>query len=103
MRLVARAGAARPAGGSARSAAPWVQDWLGHDPFTPDLFSRHGPPSAEHPLGTDDLGRDILLRLLFGARVSLAVGLAVALAATGLGTAIGLLAAWRGGAGRTRC
>ena len=56
-------------------AAPWVQAWLGHDPFTPDLFQRFGPPSAEHPLGTDDLGRDILLRLLYGARVSLTVGL----------------------------
>jgi peptide/nickel transport system permease protein len=78
-------------------AAPWVQGWLGHDPFTPDLFQRFGVSSAEHPLGTDELGRDVLLRLLFGARVSLAVGIAVALGATGLGTAIGLAAAWRGG------
>ena len=78
-------------------AAPWVQDWLGHDPFTPDLFNRFGPPSADHPLGTDDLGRDILLRLLYGARVSLAVAFSVALGATGLGTAIGLLSAWAGG------
>lgn len=78
-------------------AAPWVQGWLGHDPFTPDLFQRFGASSAEHPLGTDELGRDVLLRLLFGARVSLAVGIAVALGATGLGTAIGLAAAWRGG------
>ncbi|TDH59077.1 ABC transporter permease [Dankookia rubra] len=78
-------------------AAPWVQAWLGHDPFTPDLFNRFAAPSADHPLGTDDLGRDILLRLLFGARVSLAVAFAVALGATGLGTAIGLLAAWAGG------
>jgi peptide/nickel transport system permease protein len=65
-------------------AAPWAQGLLGHDPFTPDLFGRHAPPSAEHPLGTDELGRDILLRLLFGARISLAVGLAVAVAATTL-------------------
>lgn len=78
-------------------AAPLVQAWLGHDPFAPDLFSRYAPPSAAHPLGTDDLGRDLLLRLLHGARVSLAVGLAVALGATLLGTGIGLLAAWRGG------
>ncbi|TCZ58786.1 ABC transporter permease [Roseicella aquatilis] len=77
--------------------APLAQAWLGHDPFAPDLLARFGPPSAEHPLGTDDLGRDILLRLLHGARVSLAVGLAVALGATLLGTGIGLLAAWRGG------
>jgi len=79
------------------AAAPLLQQALGHDPFTPDLFSRYLPPSPDHPLGTDDLGRDLLLRLLFGARVSLAVGLAVALGATLLGTTIGLLAAWRGG------
>jgi peptide/nickel transport system permease protein len=78
--------------------APIAAGWLGHDPFTPDLFKRHAPASAEHPLGTDELGRDLLLRLLHGARISLAVGLATALAAALLGTAIGLLAAWRGGA-----
>ncbi len=78
-------------------AAPLAQSWLGVDPFAPDLFNRLGPPSAANPLGTDDLGRDLLLRLLHGARVSLAVGLATALTATVIGTAIGLLAAWRGG------
>jgi peptide/nickel transport system permease protein len=78
-------------------AAPVVQGWLGHDPFAPDLFRRFEPPSPEHPLGTDDLGRDLLLRLLHGARVSLTVGLAAALAAAVIGTAAGLVAAWRGG------
>jgi len=78
-------------------AAPWVQQALGVDPFTPDLFLRFGAPSAEHPLGTDELGRDMLLRLLYGARVSLVVGVAVAVGATLLGTAIGLAAAWAGG------
>ncbi len=77
--------------------APWVQAALGHDPFAPDLLSRFAPPSASHPLGTDDLGRDLLLRLLHGARVSLAVGVAAALAAAVIGTAAGLVAAWRGG------
>ena len=77
--------------------APLVADALGLDPFAPDLFARFEPASAAHPLGTDDLGRDILLRLLYGARVSLAVGLAAALAAAVIGTAAGLLAAWRGG------
>jgi peptide/nickel transport system permease protein len=76
--------------------AHWAQDALGHDPFAPDLFNRFAPPSPEHPLGTDDLGRDLLLRLLHGARVSLAVGAAAALAAAVIGTAAGLLAAWRG-------
>lgn len=78
-------------------AAPFVAAALGHDPFAPDLLARFEPPSAAHPLGTDDLGRDILLRLLFGARVSLAVGLAAALAATLIGTTAGVVAAWRGG------
>lgn len=77
--------------------APAAQAWLGHDPFTPDLFQRFGAPSAAHPLGTDDLGRDVLLRMLFGARVSLTVGVAVAVGATVLGTGIGLAAAWHGG------
>ena len=77
--------------------APLVADALGLDPFAPDLFARFEPASAAHPLGTDDLGRDILLRLLYGARVSLAVGLAAALAAAVIGTAAGVLAAWRGG------
>lgn len=73
-------------------AAPWAGE-----AFEPDLFNRYASPSAAHPLGTDDLGRDLLGRLLHGARVSLAVGLAAALLATVLGTAAGLLAAWRGG------
>lgn len=78
-------------------AAPLAATALGHDPFLPDLFNRFAPPSAEHPLGTDELGRDLLLRLLEGARVSLAVGLLAALAATVIGTLVGLMAAWRGG------
>jgi peptide/nickel transport system permease protein len=78
--------------------APLAEGWLGHDPFSPDLFKRFEPASPDHPLGTDDLGRDLLLRLLHGARVSLAVGIATALAATVVGTAIGLVAASRGGA-----
>jgi peptide/nickel transport system permease protein len=77
--------------------APWAAGWIGADPYQPDLFARYDPPSAAHPLGADELGRDILLRLLAGARVSLMVGLAAALLASGLGTALGILAAWRGG------
>lgn len=79
-------------------AAPLVADTLGHDPFAPDLFKRYEPPSATHPLGTDELGRDLLLRLLYGARVSLAVGIVAALVSAIIGTAVGLAAAWFGGA-----
>lgn len=78
-------------------AAPLVAGWLGQDPFAPDLLNRFAPASTQHPFGTDDLGRDLLLRLLHGARVSLAVGVAAALAATIIGTTAGLIAAWRGG------
>jgi peptide/nickel transport system permease protein len=78
-------------------AAPGVAAWLGLDPDVPDLLARQSGPSPEHPLGTDELGRDILLRLLYGARISLAVGLAAALASSLIGLAAGLLSAWRGG------
>lgn len=79
-------------------AAPWIAGALGHDPFGADLFNRYAAPSAAHPLGTDELGRDVLVRLLYGARVSLAVGIAAALAAAVIGTALGILAAMAGGA-----
>lgn len=82
---------------AAALAAPLVAEAMGHDPFAPDLFNRFQPPSGAHPLGTDELGRDLLLRLLYGARVSLAVGLAAALASAAIGLAIGLAAAWFGG------
>ena len=78
-------------------SADAVGAWLGLDAATPDLFSRYAEPSAAHPLGTDDLGRDLAMRLLHGARVSLAVGLAAAAMGAVLGTAAGVLAAWRGG------
>ncbi len=64
---------------------------------TANLAARFLPPSARHIFGTDALGRDIFVRLLFGARVSLGVGFAAAAAAAFLGTAVGLLAGYRGG------
>jgi len=54
-------------------------------------------PSAAHPLGTDDLGRDILSRLLYGARVSLGVGFASTVIATGVGVVAGLVSGFVGG------
>jgi peptide/nickel transport system permease protein len=62
-----------------------------------DLLDRFAGPSAVHPLGTDELGRDMMLRLLAGGRVSLAIGIAAALAAAALGTLIGLVAGYLGG------
>lgn len=70
---------------------------LGVDPNAVELTARFAPPSLDHPLGTDELGRDLLLRLLLGGRVSLFVGVAAALAAAVLGTLIGLTAGYAGG------
>lgn len=78
-------------------AAPLFQHFLGVDPELVDLLGSSLPPSWDHPLGTDDLGRDIFLRLLQGGRVSLLVGLAGATAAAGLGTVIGVTAGYVGG------
>jgi peptide/nickel transport system permease protein len=78
-------------------AAPLIAGLLGVDPAAADLARRFQPPSTTHPLGTDELGRDVLARLLFGARVSLAVGFAAALATALLGTLIGLAAGYFGG------
>ena len=78
-------------------AAPVIESAMGLDANRVDLFGRFAVPSAEHPLGTDELGRDLLLRLLHGGRVSLLVGIVAALCAAVIGTAIGLLAGYYGG------
>ena len=75
-------------------AAPW----LGHgSPDSLDLANRRAAPSLVHWFGTDELGRDLLTRVLFGARVSLAVGLLSALLAGALGVAVGGLSGFAGG------
>jgi peptide/nickel transport system permease protein len=78
-------------------AAPLVAAALGHDPNAVDLLGRFAPPDRAHPLGTDELGRDLLLRLLYGGQVSLFVGLVGAVAAASLGTVVGLVAGYVGG------
>lgn len=68
-----------------------------YDPNVQDYLALAEPPSLAHPLGTDDLGRDVLTRIIFGARVSLQVGvIAVGIALT-LGVTVGLLAGYTGG------
>jgi peptide/nickel transport system permease protein len=69
----------------------------GIDPNLVDLGGRLHGPSAGHPLGQDALGRDVLARLLHGARISLGVGALSVLLALLLGTALGTLAGLRGG------
>ncbi|MFL5334405.1 MAG: ABC transporter permease, partial [Geminicoccaceae bacterium] len=76
---------------------PLVAAGLGVDASAIDLLARLEPPSAAHPLGTDELGRDVLVRLLEGGRVSLAVGVSGALLAAAIGTLVGLTAGYAGG------
>jgi peptide/nickel transport system permease protein len=68
-----------------------------HDPLDQDVLDRLKPPSADHLLGTDYYGRDTFSRLLYGARVSLVIGIVSTLIAMAAGTLIGMLAGWRGG------
>src|SRR3546814_10328154 len=79
------------------SDLPLVESWLGVDGNLVDLFNAKQPPSPAHPLGTDELGRDLLVRLLYGGQVSLLVGLAAALCAALVGTLLGLAAGYYGG------
>lgn len=68
-----------------------------YDPAVQDYTAITAPPSVAHPLGTDDLGRDVLSRIIFGSRVSLQVGLiAVGIALT-FGVTLGLISGYRGG------
>jgi peptide/nickel transport system permease protein len=69
--------------------APYAFDAL-------DLAHRRGAPSSLHWFGTDELGRDLLTRVLFGARVSLAVGLVSAAVSVAIGVTIGAAAGWAG-------
>ena len=75
-----------------------------HDPLDQDLINQYQQPiwtgsgDAAFPLGTDNLGRDILSRLIYGSRIALTVAFAAALAAAAIGVSLGLLAGYFGGA-----
>ena len=81
-------------------AAPWLAP---HDPLEQDIVLGATPPAgfagAEvgHWLGTDDLGRDVLSRAIFGSRIALTVAFVAASLAALVGAALGLLAGWRRG------
>jgi len=80
--------------------APWLSP---HDPYYQDLAYRTAPPAWYakgtwlHPLGTDQLGRDYLSRLFYGARISLLIGVSVALISGLIGTVLGMTAGYFGG------
>lgn len=67
------------------------------DPSTQDTSRRLEGPSKQHLLGLDDLGRDVLSRIIYGARVSLRVGFSVVLIASSIGIALGAIAGYFGG------
>jgi peptide/nickel transport system permease protein len=69
-----------------------------YDPDVQDTARRLEPPSKQHLLGLDDLGRDVLSRILFGARVSLRVGFSVVILASLVGVTLGAVSGYFGGA-----
>jgi peptide/nickel transport system permease protein len=78
-------------------AAPLSEAMLGLDANRVDLLGRLAGPSAAHPLGTDELGRDLFVRLSYGGQVSMAVALVAALFSAVIGTIVGLVSGYAGG------
>lgn len=75
-------------------AAPWLAPY---DPNAQDVLLKLEPPSAAHPFGTDDFGRDVLSRVIYGSRISLFVGAIATLAGVLAGTIIGVVSGYFGG------
>jgi ABC-type dipeptide/oligopeptide/nickel transport system permease subunit len=76
------------------AVAPWIAP---HDPAAQNLVARLSPPSAEHWLGTDHLGRDTFSRLLFGGRFTVPIALVIVILSFAIGTLIGVVAGRVGG------
>jgi peptide/nickel transport system permease protein/oligopeptide transport system permease protein len=74
--------------------APWIAPY---DPYESDFYAIRAQPSTEHLLGTDELGRDQLSRVIMGSRVSLIVGLVGVLIAGTIGITLGVIAGYYGG------
>lgn len=74
--------------------APYIAPY---DPIAQNVINRLQPPSAQHFLGTDELGRDVFSRLVYGARVSLAVGFVSVGISVLIGTILGLISGYYGG------
>jgi peptide/nickel transport system permease protein len=77
--------------------ALFPQLFTGSNPVVMTISERMQPPGLAHPFGTDQYGRDILARVLYGGRYSLIMGTVPILIAAGVGVALGLLAGYRGG------
>ncbi len=72
--------------------------WLSpYDPEKSSMRERRLPPSIEHPMGTDTLGRDMLTRILYGGRISLSIGLLATALGVTIGTLLGSLSGYHGG------
>ena len=69
-----------------------------YDPYHQDLYNRLAPPSKEHLLGTDQFGRDVLSRIIWGTRIELKIIILVTIISTSIGTVIGVVAGYFGGA-----
>ena len=69
-----------------------------YSPYDQDLYAVLSPPSTAHWLGTDNLGRDVLSRVIYGARVSLFIGIVSTALSSAIGVAVGLVAGFKGGA-----
>lgn len=81
----------------AAALAPWITPYPEHAGAVVDFRARHLPPSLEHWFGTDNVGRDIFTRVIFGYRISLQLAVVVLGLAVPFGTVMGLLAGYYGG------
>ncbi len=74
--------------------APWVTPY---EPNELDIRNRLQAPTLQHPMGTDELGRDVFTRILYGGRISLTIGVAAMLISISIGTFIGAVSGYMGG------
>ncbi|MEA4891137.1 MAG: ABC transporter permease [Peptococcaceae bacterium] len=74
--------------------APWIAPY---DPYKPNIVQRFNAPGSQHWFGTDELGRDVFSRLLYGTRVSIMIGIVPTLISMFIGTLLGLIAGYYGG------
>ncbi len=78
-------------------AAPWLTPYADQGAGEPNILEKFSPPGLSHPFGTDQLGRDVLARVLYGGRTSLLAAFSIVLIALLVGTALGALAGYIGG------